>query len=756
MNQSLSIARAGSAFARYAFAEGASDWASRNKVLSFGILFLAYLGFAYTGLNFAIVPGAGSPVWPAAGVGIAGLVLGGGRLWLAIVLARLLAGYMSGTELVWWANVLIALGNGGSALFANALLNRLKVRHDLAHPTSMFIYLWAAAGLGAVFAALIGTATLWLATDFDAGNAFLVFLLWFSGSAAGTILLGPLIQSWFANPKLDNLVSWGLLLLPLITLAGWLSANEASPYLREWHLFPILVLAAAIFHVRGASLSTAIFAFFAILAAGQGIFAFTEASISLIGGVILLQQLILILGSTALILGAFEAERERNKGALSRRLIQNIPYSVLLTDPDGRIVMSSKAPEYVMGVKAETLPGTLFWETPWYLRSPQAAETVRRAFDKVRNGGMFRTDLKLTLRDGRQLWIDWMLTSVRDETGKIVNYMTCASNIDGRVRAETERSRLSALIENSPDFIGLADEEGKILYLNEGASKMLGADSVEEFEGTSIINVHPPEAFAKFSEDVLQKAVREDGVWRGRNTLVRKDGSHIPVDQMVILHRNEGEPTFYSTVMTDVSERKKANDHQRLLNRELNHRVKNMLAVVQSIARQTIGRAGVEAALIDDFSARINSLAIAQGQLSDSNWGMTDLEGLFRSQLFPLVGEHDERVSKNGPEVHLHPEAASRMALAIYELSSNAFKYGALADPKGALEISWAVEDDRVHILWNEHFHQQRSDAEIDGFGTLLLRSSYSDFERLTTNDGIKISFSTDTSWGSDKIDRKY
>ena len=160
--------------------------------------------------------------------------------------------------------------------------------------------------------------------------------------------------------------------------------------------------------------------------------------------------------------------------------------------------------------------------------------------------------------------------------------------------------------------------------------------------------------------------------------------------------------------------------HQELLAREVDHRAKNALAVVQAIVRLTKGTD------VHAFSAavhgRIRAIANAHTLLSESRWIGADILKLVREELAPY--QDGERVSILGSSVDLPPDAAQSVAIVLHELATNAAKYGALSRPEGRLTVSWNVVDDRLNLTWVELGGPVVSRPETDGFGTKVINAS--------------------------------
>jgi PAS domain S-box-containing protein len=175
----------------------------------------------------------------------------------------------------------------------------------------------------------------------------------------------------------------------------------------------------------------------------------------------------------------------------------------------------------------------------------------------------------------------------------------------------------------------------------------------------------------------------------------------------------------------DVTERKEGDAHLRLLMRELTHRSKNLLAVIQAMARQTARGAGSIDGFLDHFSARLQALARSHDLLVQEEWHGASLNELVRSQLAPYLDRGGSQIAVEGPPVTLRPEAAQSLGLALHELATNAVRYGALSTAAGGVSITWSWQPQRqppaVEIVWVESNGPAVSAPERRGFGSLMI-----------------------------------
>jgi len=187
-----------------------------------------------------------------------------------------------------------------------------------------------------------------------------------------------------------------------------------------------------------------------------------------------------------------------------------------------------------------------------------------------------------------------------------------------------------------------------------------------------------------------------------------------------------GKLRYVVRVVQDVTERKAAEQRARLLVDELNHRVKNTLATVQSLASQTARATPQPAAFRESFEGRLIALSKAHDQLTTHHWESADLRELLSAALAPYAGG-SERVVLRGEDVVLRPRAALTLAMSCHELVTNAAKYGALSAPGGRVEINWRVEESAkamLHIAWEEQGGPPVTEPERRGFGSKLIEGS--------------------------------
>jgi two-component sensor histidine kinase/PAS domain-containing protein len=198
----------------------------------------------------------------------------------------------------------------------------------------------------------------------------------------------------------------------------------------------------------------------------------------------------------------------------------------------------------------------------------------------------------------------------------------------------------------------------------------------------------------------------------------------------VVERDTAGNATLVFGVNYDISERKLAEERQRLLLRELNHRVKNTLATVQALATQTVRHAREPGEFLDAFSARLQALGLAHGMLSDREWRGIALDELIQLEVKPFDDEETPRIKISGEDIFLSPDQALGLGLILHELASNAMKYGSLSTPGGTVSLGWKVEKTRqsrrLTLTWKEAGGPAVETPQRFGFGSILIRRSLS------------------------------
>ncbi|WP_192182287.1 HWE histidine kinase domain-containing protein [Mesorhizobium amorphae] len=196
----------------------------------------------------------------------------------------------------------------------------------------------------------------------------------------------------------------------------------------------------------------------------------------------------------------------------------------------------------------------------------------------------------------------------------------------------------------------------------------------------------------------------------------------------VIERDGDGKPTLIFGVNYDITERKLGDERQRLLLRELNHRVKNTLATVQALATQTVRHARQPSEFLEAFGARLQALGVAHNLLSDREWRGIGIRELVQIEVKPFDSTERPRMTISGVDLLLTPDQAVGLGLILHELASNALQYGSLSVASGRVDLTWKAEGKRgarrLVLTWRESGGPQVEPPDRHGFGSILIRRS--------------------------------
>ncbi|MSU91017.1 PAS domain S-box protein [Rhodobacteraceae bacterium 2CG4] len=288
-----------------------------------------------------------------------------------------------------------------------------------------------------------------------------------------------------------------------------------------------------------------------------------------------------------------------------------------------------------------------------------------------------------------------------------------------RTRAiEAAERRFKATFENAGVGISIVDGDGNLMRVNDSLAKMLGYDP-DEMEGHSIDRfTHPDDrALGDAAWDRLESGAADD--YELEKRYIRKDGVPVWAHTTVSCVRHpDGQIAYLIKIIQDITARRRSDEVRQMLTREVHHRSKNLMTIVQVIARQTAARSPNE--FVRTFRERLQALAANQDLLVKSEWQHVALPDLVRGQL-QHFGATGGRFVLSGPPVTVPPAAAQALGMALHELATNAAKYGSLSTETGRVEISWAVDADTFCMSWRETGGPEVAEPETCGFGTTVL-----------------------------------
>ncbi|MDF0700424.1 PAS domain S-box protein [Rhizobium sp. MC63] len=434
-----------------------------------------------------------------------------------------------------------------------------------------------------------------------------------------------------------------------------------------------------------------------------------------------------------LILLAMQDITDRRKGEVAIRqseqrlkdLIEALPGAIYTTDAEGLITSYNPAAAEIWGrepeLGKEEFCGS--WRIQWPDGTPLRHDECPMAVALKEGRPIRGAEAVVERPDGVLVPLLVYPTPLRDASGGIMGAVNMLVDITERKRAEELAERLAAIVESSDDAIVSKDLDGIVRSWNKGAERLF-VYTPEEIVGKSIKILIPPDRHDE-EDDILDRVRRGEHIEHYDTVRLRKDGSHVWVSLTISpLKDARGKVTGASKIARDMTERRRADEHRKTLMGELNHRVKNTLAIVQSIASQTLGHASTLEEARGAFASRLINLAKAHDVLTRESWASANLAEIIADTVKPHAGG-ENRFHIEGPDLQLAPSAALAFAMALHELCTNAAKYGALSTENGHVSIVWAMEgegDERRLILhWAENAGPTVVPPKQKGFGSRLI-----------------------------------
>jgi len=280
------------------------------------------------------------------------------------------------------------------------------------------------------------------------------------------------------------------------------------------------------------------------------------------------------------------------------------------------------------------------------------------------------------------------------------------------------------VLQATPDLVYVFDLQHRFIYANDALLTMWGR-SWEDAIGKTCLELGYEPWHAQMHDREIEHVIATRQAIRGDVPFPHKTkGVRIYDYIFTPVIGPDGQVEAIAGSTRDVTERQEHEKHMRLLVNELNHRVKNTLAIVQSLVVQTLDGAPASEEARDKIESRLLALSDAHDILTRENWQGADMADIVEAAAALCEQHVGERFDVSGPTVILEPRRAVALAMALHELCTNAIKYGALSAPGGRVGIHWDLDADRsaVHLRWKETGGPAVSPPSQRGFGSTLLQ----------------------------------
>ena len=277
-----------------------------------------------------------------------------------------------------------------------------------------------------------------------------------------------------------------------------------------------------------------------------------------------------------------------------------------------------------------------------------------------------------------------------------------------------------SIVEASRDCIRVISPHGLVEYMNARGQALF---EIDDFDGRNRArywpDLWPPESRAGVEQALRTAMGGEVAAFRAVCPTAKGDPRWWDTTVSPIL--DEGRVIRVLATSRDVTDEVRAEAHRQLLVNELNHRVKNTLATIQSIASQSLRNAGVDMAVRGALEGRLMAIAATHNVLTDENWSAASLRQIVDGSVTPYRNNSGQLTIK-GEDLMVSPKPAVMLALAFHELAINALKYGALSVAGGQVDIGWSTTGgDRLDIAWTELGGPPVRPPERRGFGSRII-----------------------------------
>jgi PAS domain S-box-containing protein len=414
----------------------------------------------------------------------------------------------------------------------------------------------------------------------------------------------------------------------------------------------------------------------------------------------------------------------RNSEARFRATFDRAAVGVAHVSPDGRWLRVNGALCRILGYLADELLTKSFQDVTY--PDDLAADLVQVELMHEGKIDSYNAEKRYVRKDGAIIWARETVSCVRKGDGSIDYFVGVIADISATKQAEKElrenEERFRSSLLHSPLPMLLFDDREQILAISQSWIEQSGylREELPRLEDWTL------RACGERAGEVLEHIrqtiiISTDPEVRSTELTIRtKDGRERLWSFVSSLLATQfyGQRLF-TCIAQDVTDQKAHEEQVRILMSEINHRAKNMLSLVQAIARQTAARDPED--FIGRFTERIQALAANQDLLVRNEWQGIDVEDLVRAQLALFADLVGSRITVHGSAIRLNAAAAQAIGLALHELATNAGKYGALSADAGRVDVGWRLDGDIFAMNWTESKGPPVSEPKRRGFGSMVV-----------------------------------
>ena len=386
-----------------------------------------------------------------------------------------------------------------------------------------------------------------------------------------------------------------------------------------------------------------------------------------------------------------------------RLLVEQMREGALTVSGEGTIIYANAAFARMVEIPAERLRGA-------DLMGMIADATGRQAAGLFGGPGSAGRDIRLRTSGGelRNVYLSSAPLTIDDKQ------VHCVIAID--LTRQELRRRHEAIVNSSPDAIYSLDPGGTITTWNQAAERLYGY-APEEVIGRKVDMLFPTQSEGL---NITSESFAAAKQAQHETVQITKSGQRIDVAISVATFADADVPEGIAIIARDISDRNRAQDHIKFLLRESAHRSKNLLTIIQVIASQTARAADTVQQFQERFGHRLRSMALSHDLLVSEDWKRASLRELVRLQLEPFATP-GLRLITEGPSLHISPEAAQHIGLALHELATNASKYGAWSARSGVVSLTWRIlSGGELQMSWQERNGPRVEPPGHKGFGSTL------------------------------------